>query len=193
MAKDANGVNHNIEFLDYMLRDWTRNMWEDLNKDKYPDEKYPGDKLGYAFANAAYPDNNRGLSKKQSLSEQAFTLYVYGAVYSVGLVSEKAVDALTDNKLANAWRKSVQRNNFQQSYNFFEDTLKAYVEKNGADAAIAKFPKLNVSDPEEVAQALEYIGYKPKIYDTVYVAELIRRSNKPADPAAAAPAAPKAA
>lgn len=186
MAK-AEG-KHNTEFLEYMLRDWMQAMWEDTHKNEYPDGKYTN-----AFAKAAYPINNRGLTKKQSFSEQAFTAYVYGAVYSVGMVSNKALDAMTDNRLINAWRKSVLRNSFQQTYNFFENTLKEFIDKKGADAAIAMFPKLNgVSSPEELAQTLEYIAYKPKIYDTVYVAELIRRSNQPEAPApkAAAPVTP---
>jgi len=153
-------------------------MWAENKKGQYADDN----EVRQAFLDKWYPDNNRGLSKGQSLSEQSFVLYLYGAVHTVGRVSEKAVDALADNKLVNAWRKSVQKNSFQQRYNFLEEILSETVKARGTAAAVADFPRLNVSSPDEIAASVEYMNFNSKHYPVSTVAGLIRASAPAAGP-----------
>lgn len=176
---------HNIEFMEHILREWAENMWKNNNKDKITD-KFGGSEQ---FSKKWYSGYKHTLTAGQRASEIGFVAYIRTAVYTVGFVSEKAVDALADNTLVNAWRKSVQKNNFQQRYNILEEILKETIDKHGKGGAAALFPEFGASGlrPENIAQALEYMNFTPKVMPLSDVAALIRVNNAP--PAAAKPAA----
>lgn len=157
------------EQTEYILQEWAANLARAVGEHNHFGEKW-------------YPDNNRGLTAKQSLSEKAFVLFAYGLTYTVGVVSDKAADKIAETKLVDAWRKNVWRNSFQQRYNVFEDLLKETLSTLGAKVAIAAYPK-TTTDPEAVIEAIKFYGYQPKSLDLDIVSDLIRRTNaKPQAP-----------
>jgi len=167
-GKSPDKISH--ESLEEILRDWAENL-----------SKINGDSDD--FVKKWYPNNDRGLTKSQSLSEKSFILFAHGITYAVGAVSNKAAQKISETKLVNAWRKSVWRNSFQQRYNTFEVILKETLSKSGAESAIAAYPKVAVT-PEVVIAAIKFYGYKPKSLDFNVVSDLILRTKgtKPRTP-----------
>lgn len=162
------------EFLESILRDWTKNLWMENNKDRITDEASKRE-VEKELHREMFPNNNRGLTRAQSFSEQSFVLFAYGLTYSVGLVSDKAAEKISNTKLVDAWRKAVHRNSFQQKYNLFEKTLKETLDTRGEQAALAAYPDYTVS-AQEVVSTLEEMGYKPKVMATQKVSDLIRKT-----------------
>ena len=179
------------EFVEYILRDWAEKLWKLNNKDRMTDETASRE-VEKEFTRKLIPANNLGLTKGEAASSTGFHALITGLVYTVGFVSHRAVDALTDNSLVAAWRKSVHRNNFRHSYQAIEEVIVDSIAKNGANATLAAFPKLNTYSHEEVAAELDYMNYQSKNLPAGAVANLVRsagNAQKP-QPKTAAPATP---
>lgn len=174
------------EFFESLVTRWAEKLWALNNADK------PQKESEREFRAKWYPDNDRGLTKRQSASEQGFVLFAYALTYTVGVVSEKAADKISDSKLVDAWRKAVLRNGFQQRYTLFEEILQDTIKKHGEAAAIAAFDAPKDIAASEITGAIDHYRYKAKFMDQDKVKELITKAVglSGTAPAAAAPKAP---
>lgn len=170
------------EYLESILRDWTRNLWMANNQARMTDDASKR-AVENELQQKMFPNNDRGLTKTQRFSEQSFTYLAFGLAY-MDSVSRKAADAISGSRLVDAWRKTVLRDSFQQKYDLFDATLKTTLDTAGADAAAAQYPK-TLASADQVIEALQTMGYKTRAVNAETVAGLIRKAT--AAPPATAP------
>lgn len=170
------------EYLTYVIREWAENL-NIANHAAKEGDITSKDKLREEVTQALF--GTEKLTKTQAFNEQSFTMYAHGLAF----MPRAAGNALADNKLVNAWRKTVERNRFQPKFDVLEGLLKETLAGPGADAAIAAFPKLKEATAAEVIDSFRALGVKPKLLDQYVVNDLIAKALPQAS--GPAPAQPK--
>ncbi len=164
------------EYLTYVIREWAENL-NIANHAAKEGDVTSKDKLRDEVTQKMF--GTEKLTKSQSFNEQSFTMYAYGLAFMPRVVA----NPLADNKLVNAWRKTVQRNRFQPKFDVLESLLKETLNGPGAPAAIAAFPKLKDATAADVIDSLRAIGAAPKLLDQYVVNDLIKQALPAAAPA----------
>ncbi len=146
------------EILESIVTAWAKNLWL---------ANYPGSDDG-RFEQLYGGD--RGLSKVQSISEQGLIGYAFAAAH----LNVKADSFATNNKLVDAWRKSVFKNSFQKKYSFFEKQAYALMQKQDKQAVVNAFPRdLAYKYPDvDVGDSLRAMNYKSPLLTISVVAAL---------------------
>lgn len=174
---------------DYILREWTENLWLALGAADNTTATR-GDQLDTLRRQMITALEQSEPKGGKAMSERGLTLLCLGMAYGAS-VAPKTIDKVSDSKLVDAWRASVHRNRYQSRYDIFESVLKTAVDRLGVKGALAQYPHSHVS-AADVSEALTRIGFKATHFKEGEVAHLIRGVEVTPTPSAGNKPGPKA-